>query len=100
MRNKCKYLGGLGTISFVSVRLLSWIGHTNRMGRKLKIIQVFNNNPKGYHLRGRPENILWNSELTDINRFKIINCKESSKAELIRRSPLRRRRAAIACSVI
>jgi hypothetical protein len=34
---------------------LNWIGHVNRMNSKRKVSQVFNSNPQGSRLRGRPK---------------------------------------------
>ena len=38
------------------------------MGSKRKVSQVFNNNPQGIRLRGRPKNRWWNCVQTDINK--------------------------------
>jgi len=71
--------GDLDILSFVRISWLKWIGHVNRMDSKRKVSQVFNNNPKGHRLRGRPKNRWWNCVQTDINRCKIENWKERSK---------------------
>ena len=42
-------------LSFVRVGRSNWIGHVNRMDGKRKVSQVFNNNPQGSRLRGRPK---------------------------------------------
>jgi hypothetical protein len=52
--------GDLHTLSFVRLSLLNWIGYVNRMDSKRKVSQVFNNNPQGSQLRGRPKNRWWN----------------------------------------
>jgi hypothetical protein len=77
--------GDLDTLSFVRIRLLNWIGHVYRMDSKWKLSQIFNNNPQGNWLRGRPNKRWWNIEQTDINIYKIGNYKERSET-----SPLRR----------
>ena len=59
--------GYLDTLSFVRVRRLNWIGHVNRMDSKRKISQVFDNNPQGSRIRGRPKNKWWNCVQTDMN---------------------------------
>ena len=59
--------GYLDTLSFVRVRRLNWIGHVNRMDSKRKISQVFDNNPQGSRIRGRPKNRWWNCVQTDMN---------------------------------
>jgi hypothetical protein len=59
--------------------LLNWIGHGNRMDSKNKACQVFNNNPQGSQLRGRPKNRQWNCVQTDIKKCKITNWNERSK---------------------
>jgi len=70
------------------------------MDSKRKVSQVFNNNPQGHRLRGRPKNRWWNCVQTDINRCKIENWKERSKIEMTGRSPLRSRRSALDCRAI
>jgi hypothetical protein len=35
---------------------VSWIGHVNRMDSTRKVSQIFNNNPQGRRVRGRPKN--------------------------------------------
>jgi hypothetical protein len=60
--------GDLDILSFVGINRLKWIGYVNRMDTKRKVSQVFNNNPQGYRLRGRPKNRWWNCVQTDINR--------------------------------
>ena len=47
--------GDLHILSFVRVSRLNWIGHVNRMDSERKVSQVFNNNPQGSRLRGRPK---------------------------------------------
>jgi hypothetical protein len=49
------------------------------MDRKNKVSQVFNNNPQGHRIRGRPKNGWWNCVQIDINRCKIENWKQMSK---------------------
>ena len=46
----------LDILSFVRISRLNWISHVNRMDSKRKVSQVFNNNPQGSRLRGRPKN--------------------------------------------
>ena len=38
-------LGDLGTLSFVRISRLNWIGHINRMDTERKASQVFDSNP-------------------------------------------------------
>jgi hypothetical protein len=67
--------GDLGILSFVRTRRLNWIGYVSRMDSKRKVSQVFNNNPQGSRLRGRPKTdggtvykrILINEKLKTIN---------------------------------
>jgi hypothetical protein len=77
--------GGLDTLSFVRIRLLNWIDHVYRMDSKWKLSQIFNNNPQGNRLRGKPNKRWWNSEQTDINKCKIGNYKERSETGPLRR---------------
>jgi hypothetical protein len=53
-------LGDLDTLSFVRISHLKWTGHVNRMDSTRTASQVFNNNPRGSRLRGRPETRWWN----------------------------------------
>ena len=55
---------------------LTWIGRVNRIASKRQVSQVFNNNPQGIRLKGRPKNGWWNCVQTDINKYKIKNWKE------------------------
>jgi len=71
--------GDLGILSFVRISRLNWIDHVNRMDSKRKAIQVFNNNPHGSRLSGRPNNRWWNCVHTDINKCKITSLKERSE---------------------
>ena len=71
--------GDTDILSFVRVGRLNWIGHVNRMDSKRKVSQVFNNNPQGSRLRGRPKN-RWNCVQTDISKCKITHWKERSKS--------------------
>jgi len=48
------------------------------MDSKRKLIQVFNNNPQGRRLSGRPKNKWWNCVQTVINKCKITNWNERS----------------------
>jgi hypothetical protein len=68
--------GDLDVVSFVRIRLMNWIGHVNRMDRKRKVSQVFNNNLQGSQLTGRPKNRWWNCVQKDINRSKIKSWRE------------------------
>jgi hypothetical protein len=47
--------GDLDILSFGRISRLNWIGHVNRMGRKIKVSQVFKNNPQGSRLLGQPK---------------------------------------------
>ena len=42
-------------LSFVTISRLNSFGDLNRMESKRKVSQVFNNNPQGLRLRGRPK---------------------------------------------
>jgi hypothetical protein len=68
--------GDSDILSFVRISRLNWIGHVNRMDSKRKVSQVFNSDPQGGRLRGRPQNRWWISVQTDINKYKIKNLKE------------------------
>jgi hypothetical protein len=48
---------------------------------KEKVIEVFNNNPQGSQLRGRPKNRWWNCVQTDTNNCQITNRKGSLKKQ-------------------
>jgi hypothetical protein len=71
--------GDLHTISFLRKRRLNFIGHVSRMDSKRKLNHVFNNNPRGRRLRGRPKNKFWNCVQTGTNKCKITNWKEVQK---------------------
>ena len=45
--------GDLDILSLVRISWLDWIGHVNRGDSKIKVSQMFNNNPQGSQLRGR-----------------------------------------------
>jgi hypothetical protein len=47
--------GDLGTLSFIRISRLNWIGYASRMDNKRKVSRVFNNNPQRSRLRGRPK---------------------------------------------
>lgn len=55
---------------------LRWLGHITRMEASRKVKMVFNNNPDGTRLRGRPRNRWWNCVRADVDRFKITNWSE------------------------
>ena len=57
--------------SLVRISRLNWVGHVNRMGSNGEVCQVFNGNPQGSRLRGRPQNRWWNREQTGTNKFRI-----------------------------
>jgi hypothetical protein len=44
-----------------------------------KVCQVFNSNPQGSRLRGRPQKGWWNSVQTDVNNTKLQIGKRKSK---------------------
>jgi hypothetical protein len=69
------------------------------MDSKIKVSQVFNNNPQGSRLREGPKNIWWNYKQILINT-KLQIGRKSQRAELIGRSPVRRRGSALDCSAI
>ena len=71
--------GDLDILSFVGERRLNWIGHVSRMNSRRKVSQVFNNNPHGGRLRGRPKSGWWNFVQTDIKTLKIKNWKRGQK---------------------
>jgi hypothetical protein len=72
--------GAFNILSFVRISRFNWIGHVNRMESKRTVSQVFNNNPQGSRLRGRPKNRWWNFLQTDINKYKITKWKERSES--------------------
>ena len=55
---------------------LRWLGHIIRMENTRKVKIVFNNNPEGARLRGRPRTRWWNCVQADLNRFGIRNWRE------------------------
>ena len=57
---------------------MNWIGHVNRMDSKRKVSQVFNSNPQGSRLRGRPKSRWWNCVQKDVDKYKITEWKERS----------------------
>jgi len=63
--------GDLDIFSSVGIRRLNWSGYVSRMDSKRKVSHVFNNNPQGGRLTGRPKNRWWNCVQTDINTLKI-----------------------------
>jgi len=46
---------------------------------KRKVSQVFNNNPQGSRLRGRPKNRRWSCVQTHIDKCRIKNWKEKAR---------------------
>jgi len=66
----------LSIFSFVRVGRLNWIGHVYRMVGNRNVSHVFNNNPDGSGLRGRPNNRWWNCVQTGTDKYKIKNRKE------------------------
>jgi len=74
-----RLFGDLDMLSFVKISRLNWICRLNRMGSERRVSKVFNNNPQGSQLRGRPKNRWWNCVRTSINKCKITNVKERSK---------------------
>jgi hypothetical protein len=71
--------GELDILSFARISRWNWIDHINRADSKSS--QVFNNNPQGIRIRGRPKkkNRRWNCVQTDIDRCKIKNLREVKK---------------------
>jgi hypothetical protein len=57
-----KLFGDLHTLSLVRIHQLNWIGHVKR-----KVSQIFNNNPQGHSIRGRPKSRWWNCVQIIIN---------------------------------
>ncbi|KAJ4446078.1 hypothetical protein ANN_12770 [Periplaneta americana] len=55
---------------------LRWLGHVTRMETTRKVKIVFNNNPDGTRLRGRPRTRWWNCVRVDVNRLGIRNWEE------------------------
>ncbi|KAJ4450459.1 hypothetical protein ANN_01884 [Periplaneta americana] len=49
---------------------LRWLGHVTRMETTRKVKIVFNNNPDGTRLRGRPRTRWWNCVRVDVNRLE------------------------------
>jgi hypothetical protein len=74
--------GDSDILSFVRISRVNWIGHVNIMNNKKKRIQVFNNNPQGSRLRGRPKARWWNYVQTDINKCKRKNLKQNELGEV------------------
>jgi hypothetical protein len=70
------------------------------MDSKRKVSEVFNNNPEGSRLRGRPKIRWWNCVQTGTDKYEITNWKERSKTELTGRSALKGRRSARDCTDI
>jgi len=92
--------GDLDILSFVRISRLNWIGHVNRIASKRKVIQVFDNNPHGSRLRGRPKTeggIVCTQILTNA---KLQILKRGQKTELTGRGLLRKRRSALDCGAI
>jgi hypothetical protein len=74
----------LDTLSFVIIHLLNLIGRVNRMGSTRKVSQVFNNNPQGSQLRGRPKNSRWKCLQTD----SLNTCKNYKLARELKKQQL------------
>lgn len=72
-------LADLDVLSLDRTVRLNWIGCVSRMGSTRQVSQVFNDNPRGRRLRGRPKNRCWNCLQTDSNKCKIKNWEERSK---------------------
>jgi hypothetical protein len=70
------------------------------MDGKIRVCQVFNNNPHGSRLRGRPKTDGGNVYKQIIVNSKLQMAREAKRTELTGGSPLRRRRFALDCSVI
>ena len=66
-------------LSIVRISRLNWIGHVNGMDSKIKVTQVFNNNPQGIRLIEGPKKQMVKLQ-TDINNCKITNLEEKSKS--------------------
>jgi hypothetical protein len=49
------------------------------MDSKISVCQVFNNNPQGSRLRGRPKNRWWKCVQRDNSKFNITNGKKRKK---------------------
>jgi hypothetical protein len=64
---------------FARISWVNWIGHVNKIDSKRRESQLFNNNPRGDRLRGRPKNGWWNCVRVDINGYKIKNLKVRSR---------------------
>ena len=61
------------------MRRLNWTGHVNRMDSNGEVSQIFNDNPQGSRVRGRPQNRWWNCVQTDTNKYRIKNWKDRAK---------------------
>ena len=48
--------GGLDVLSFVRVGRLNWIGLVDRIDSKIRVCQIFKNNPQRSRIRGPPKN--------------------------------------------
>jgi hypothetical protein len=90
--------GDLDILSLVRVSRLNLIGYINRMDSKRKVSQVFNNNPQGSRLRGRPKNRCWNFVQILIRVYAKLKTGKEVKKQSWLVSPLRRRRSALDCS--
>jgi len=86
--------GDFDLLSFIRISRPNWIGRVNRMDSKRKVSQVFNNNPQGSRLRGRPKNGWWNC----VKQRKIMYWKGRTKTVMTGRIPFRWRRSALDCS--
>ena len=92
--------GDLDILPFVRISRLNWIGHVNRMDSTRKVSQVFNNNPQGSRVRGRPKTG-WRNRVRILIGEKWKTGERVQKTKLTTgRSPLRRRRSALDCSAI
>jgi len=91
--------GDLDMVLFVRLSRLSLTVHVNRMDSRRKASQVLNNNTQGNRLRERAKGRWWNCVQILINAKQQIG-KRGKKTQLTRRSPLKKRRAALDCSAI
>jgi hypothetical protein len=93
----------LGSICHLNVgcnEVMSRNAVVSTMDSKTKVSRVFNNNPQGSRLRGRPKAEGGTVSIKILINTKLQIAKRSQKTEVTGRSPLRRRISALDCSTI
>ena len=62
--------GDLDILSFVRISRLNWIDHVNRLDKKRRLSQIFNNYPQRSRLTGQPKDRWWKCVQTDTQSYE------------------------------